>query len=179
MKYITAAMVVPALALAAPQVEAKDEPVSAVEHESRNSVRVGFAELTQGATKAAVDHNSFSLGFSRDMGAGRRVDLDFSRHSGGGNKVRTAGATYLQKFPLGPAGNKKFYGALGVGVYHVSSSFNGSGVSMAASKFTVGGKVLVGYQFNRRFFSEAAFTKINKVGGADGSNFSLIVGMKF
>ena len=133
--------------------------------------------LRAGPSAATDDTNStfgFQVGASRQLGPGR-VDIDFSRESGNGVRARTVGASYVHRFEFGP----KFYAGLGVGVYHVSVSRGGSGTAVDNDKFSLGGKVLLGYNITNRLFVEAGYTKVQSVSGIDASNASIVLGIRF
>ena len=178
MKRITTLMVAPALALATAQSQAQENDALEGDADTPHSVRVGAAILSHSNTSNATGRGGFLLGLSRDISERGRIDLDFSRQSRGGNKVQAGGISYVHRFPLSAA-NNKLYAGLGVGVYRVSAEVTGSGVAFSDSKVRIGGKVLVGYNFNKRFFSEAGYTKTGKAAGAEASHFSVVIGIKF
>jgi hypothetical protein len=175
MKRITTLMVAPAIALAATQAQAQETPTNTPE--TPNSVRFGINRLTDGDTGDRTGRTGFQLGLSREIGSAGRIDLDFSRQSERDNDIQTGGLSYVHKFPFGSDG--RFYGGLGVGVFHVSVDARNSGAGFDESKVVLGGKVLVGYQFNQRFFAEAAYNLLGKVDGANPSSISLVAGIKF
>jgi hypothetical protein len=135
------------------------------------SLRAGPSLSSDGSSQIG-----FQAGVSRNFGPGR-VDIDFSRHSHSGTRAQTTGIAYVHRLALGAAG--RFYGGLGVGAYHVSVKAPGSGASIDDDKFSLGGKVLVGYNITDRFFVEAGYTKVGKVSGVDASNASVVLGLRF
>ena len=134
--------------------------------------------LRAGPSVATDDASTFGFqaGISRNIGPGR-VDIDFSRHTHSGTRAQTAGVAYVHRFNFGAAG--RFYAGLGVGGYHVSVKAPGSGAAIDKDKFSLGGKVLVGYNITDRFFVEAGFTKVGTVSGVDASNASVVLGLRF
>lgn len=138
----------------------------------------GPFSLRAGASTAGHDTGSgFQLGISRNLGPAGRVDLDHAHHSRHGNRRQTTGLAYVHQFKFGSAG--KFYGGLGVGVYNVSVKSDASGAAIDSHKVTLGGKVLVGFNFTNRVFVEAGVTKVPKISGLDASNLAAILGVRF
>ena len=158
--------------MAAPVLAAAAMPATAADPLALPySLRAGPSLSSDGSSQVG-----FQAGVSRNFGPGR-VDIDFSRHSHSGTRAQTTGIAYVHRIDLGAAG--KFYGGLGVGGYHVSVKAPGSGAAIDDDKFTLGGKVLVGFNINERFFVEAGYTKVGKVSGVDASNASVVLGIRF
>ena len=158
--------------LAAPVLAAASMPASAADPlMNPYSLRAGPSVSSDGSSLVG-----FQAGVSRNFGPGR-VDIDVSRHTHSGTRAQTTGIAYVHRIEFGSAG--KFYGGLGVGGYHVSVKHPGSGASIDKDKFSLGGKILVGFNLTDRFFVEAGYTKVGKVSGVDASNASVVLGLRF
>jgi hypothetical protein len=125
------------------------------------------------ATEDTNNHFGFHVGASRAFGPGR-VDIDFARHSHEGTRTRTIGASYVHRLEFG-----RFYGGLGVGAYHLSVHKAGSGGGADKDKFSLGGKLLVGFNITQRIFTELSWNKVRSINEVDPSNVSLVLGFRF
>jgi hypothetical protein len=199
---LAALVAAPAVALSVPGVQAQDGTTAAPNNtapEPTNgpfSLRLGVNRLSDGETRDFVGGTDLFGGLSYGLKTGGRIDLDFNRQSDDGNDVNALGLSYTHLFPFGQ--QQKFYGGLGLGLYRVSADVRGtrrggggggyyylgllglgdpSGVD--EDKVRLGGKALLGYNFSDKFFGEVAYTKIGKVEGADASNFSVALGLRF
>lgn len=198
---LAALVAAPAVALSVPGAQAQDGTTGTPNNtapESTNgpfSLRLGVNRLSDGETRDFVGGTNVFGGLSYGLKTGGRVDLDFNRQSEDGDDVSALGVSYTQLFPFGQ--QQKFYGGLGLGLFRVSADVRGTrrgggggyyylgllglgdprGVD--EDKVRLGGKALLGYNFSNKFFGEVAYTKIGKVEGADASNFSVALGLRF
>ena len=114
-----------------------------------------------------------------NLGQGKYfVSAGYSQGSRSGNKLRVIPVTIGRMFsPLNPAksitGNL-YFGA-GVGPYFLRAS---NGVA-SASKTTVGGYGVVGYQLPNPYFVEAKYHLAGKVAGINPSGLAVMVGRRF
>ena len=194
---LAALIAAPAVALALPAVQAQEGTEAPTGFQQGFSGRLGANWLTDSDTKDFIDGTDFFGGLSYGLKNNGRIDFDFSRNSDGGNDIKSFGLIYTHLFPFDKKG--KFYGGLGLGIYRVDADIRGvggggqeeppisgiftlglgdyNGVNESSTK--IGGKALLGYNFSDKFFGEVAYTKIGDVDGADASNVSVALGLRF
>jgi len=173
------------------------------------SVRLGAGYLSDGDTREALGSTHVTGGVSYEFSPKNRVDLDYIKASEDGDKVQSFGLTYLRLFDFNKKSDSeltKLYAGLGLGLFRVSARAEGndndgpkgggeepppetilaltslggnSNDGFNETKTRLGGKALIGYNFSEQFFTEAAYTRVGKVEGADASNFSLMFGFHF
>lgn len=106
------------------------------------------------------------------------VNIGISRGSKNGNRLQVVPLTIERLFsPPNPAGSLtgNIYGGVGVGPYFVRASGNGT----SASKTTLGGFGVVGYQLPNKYFVEAKYHLAGKVNGINPGGLALMVGRSF
>lgn len=106
------------------------------------------------------------------------INVGFSRGSRGGNTLQVVPVTIERLFsPPNPVGSVtgNIYGGVGIGPYFVRASGNGT----SASKTTLGGFGVVGYQLPNKYFVEAKYHLAGKVNGINPGGLALMVGRSF
>jgi hypothetical protein len=181
---VTTLIALPVLVAAIGETRAQDAEAAAT-GEPRFSVRLGATRLSDGPTRRASGSGGFEAAVGLAIRQCGRAEVEYARTSGN-NRVKTLGVNYTHVLPLNKqefrTTGQGAYAGLGIGVYRVSADFGGGGSGIAAmsdSATRIGGKILVGYQFQNRYFVEAGFTKIGSVRGADPSRFGASLGIRF
>lgn len=150
------------------------------------SVRAGWSYLTNKDARDATSAGGFTLGVGYDFWAGRSgerysVDVDYSQHSGNGNKLD---AWYFQLAVRAPfqamntamnSNQVSFYYGAGLGVF----DFRASGGGFSESRTRFGGSLILGAKVSPNAAIELFYRISDKIDGADVNSLGILLNVKF
>jgi hypothetical protein len=143
-------------------------------------VKVGYAYLTDKDARNATSNNGYTVGVSYPVGQLVKslpgtfaLDLDFTNHTGNGNKIENWSLLGVYRAPL----TESFYYGVGLGVNNTLVSDGTLGVS--ARPTTLGGVILVGSKISDKGSVELYYRLQNKVNGVTVNTLGLVYGMQF
>jgi len=147
------------------------------------TIKLGAFFPSDGDVRDAVGETFFSAGISYDFAKTQAVNptvfgayVDYFGKSDNGIRLNVFAIGPQAKFYFSPAtAPSKFYGGVGVGYY----SINARGGGASETKGRIGGKLMLGYEFQGGFLAEADYNFISEVQGVNPSGAGLRLGYRF
>jgi len=165
------------------------------------SFKIGFSYLGTGDSRDFTTANGLICGFGYDLpvksllsqlGGVSSLELEYQRHVGNGNRLDAYSLSYVERVPFTlnreNTGPVPYYG-FGVGVFlnggkladavPIGVAADGLSAGDSFTKWTLGGQILVGLNFEKNAFVEASYRMSGAVEGLKTDSINLMVGVRF